>query len=70
MTLCGNMHRIIISRFSCHDWKLDPVSLNKLRAARVLEFGMWLLKQDSHRLVTRRYYLSCPHFCLSRDKEI
>lgn len=41
-------------RFSCHDWKLDPVSLNKLRAARVLEFGMWLLKQDSHRLVTRR----------------
>jgi hypothetical protein len=31
---------------------------------------MWLLKQDSHRLVTRRYYLSCPHFYSSQDKEI
>lgn len=41
-------------RFSCQDWKLDPVSLNKLRASRVLEFGSWLSKQENHRLVIRR----------------
>jgi len=41
-------------RFSCHDWKLDPVSLSKLRANRILEFGTWLLKQDNSHLVTRR----------------
>ncbi|PSN36840.1 hypothetical protein C0J52_14254 [Blattella germanica] len=41
-------------RFSCQDWKLEPVSLNKLRGSRILDLGTWLSKQDNYHLVTRR----------------
>jgi len=65
------MHHGVIYRFSCHDWKLDPVSLSKLRANRILEFGTWLLKQDNSHLVTRRYcWISCCVMSVIRSKNL
>jgi hypothetical protein len=61
----------VIYRFSCHDWKLDPVSLSKLRANRILEFGTWLLKQDNSHLITRRYcWISCCVMSVIRSRNL
>jgi len=65
------MHHGDVYRFSCHDWKLDPVSLSKLRANRILEFGTWLLKQDNSHLITRRYcWISCCVMSAIRSRNL
>ncbi|XP_063229375.1 nonsense-mediated mRNA decay factor SMG7-like [Bacillus rossius redtenbacheri] len=41
-------------RFNSRDWEISQVTLNNIRASRLLEFGSWLVAQENYRLLSKR----------------